>query len=87
MKNFDELLLVNYCHPDCTPMMNIMRLPKAEAFELARKMAEAHPETTAFYRFADFENYYALREAQDAYLYARFIELGGSPEESTRFLL
>lgn len=62
-------------------MMNIMRLPKAEAFALARKMADAHPETTAFYRFADFENYYALREAQDAYLYARFVELGGKPEE------
>ena len=81
MINFDGLILVNYCHPDCTPMMNIMRLPKAEAFALARKMADAHPETTAFYRFADFENYYALREAQDAYLYARFVELGGKPEE------
>jgi len=78
---FDELVLVNYCHPDCTPMMNIMRLPKADAFRLAREMAESHPETTAFYRFADFENYYALREAQDAYLYSRFIELGGKPEE------
>jgi len=77
----DELVLVNYCHPDCTPMKNIMRLPKEEAFALARAMAETHPETTAFYRFADFENYYALREVQDAYLYARFIELGGKPEE------
>lgn len=81
MINFDKLILVNYCHPDCTPLMNIMRLPKADAFELARSMAAAHPETTAFYRFADFENYYALREKQDAYLYARFIEIGGKPEE------
>lgn len=78
---FAELKLVNYCHPDCTPMMNIMRLPKERAFALAKELADTHPQTTAFYRFADFDNYYALREAQDAYLYARFIELGGKPEE------
>lgn len=81
MKNFDELTLVNYCYPDCTPLMNIMRLPEAEAFELARKLAKKHPDTTAFYRFADFDNYYAHRKKQDEYLYSRFIELGGLPEE------
>lgn len=81
MTEFDELVLVNYCHPDCTPLMNIMRLPKSGAFELAKDLAGKHPETTAFYRFADFENYYALRKEQDAYLYSRFIELGGRPEE------
>ncbi len=81
MKAFEELALVNYCHPDCIPLMNIMRLPEEEAFQLARKLAGAHPNTTAFYRFADFKNYYALRRAQDAYLYSRFMELGGSPEE------
>ena len=81
MKQFDELNLVHYCHPDCEPLKNIMRLPREEAFAMARRMAEAHPETTAFYRFADFDNYYALREAQDRYLYERFKELGGIPEE------
>lgn len=81
MKQFDELKLVHYCHPDCEPLKNIMRLPKEEAFAMARQMAEAHPETTAFYRFADFDNYYALREAQDRYLYECFKELGGIPEE------
>lgn len=81
MKAFDELVLVNYCHPDCTPLMNIMRLPKSDAFQLARELAEKHPDTTAFYRFADFENYYSLRKAQDAYLHTRFLELGGLPEE------
>ncbi len=78
---FDELILVNYCYPDCTPLMNIMRLPESEAFQLARKFAEKHPNTTAFYRFADFGNYYVLRKKQDDYLYSRFIELGGLPEE------
>lgn len=81
MKSFDELILVNYCYSDCIPLMNIMRLPKKEAFELASAFAESHPETTAFYRFADFENYYSLREEQDKYLYERFVELGGVPEE------
>ena len=81
MKTFEEIGLVNYCHPDCIPLMNIMRLPKEEAFQMAYKLAEAHPETTAFYRFADFENYYELRKSQDEYLYTRFVELGGLPEE------
>jgi len=73
--------LVNYCHPDCVPMLNIMRLPKEEAFLLAKKLADAHPETTAFYRFVDFENYYALRLAQDSFLHTQFLALGGEPEE------
>jgi len=81
MKAFEELILVNYCYPDCIPLMNIMRLPKEEAFELASLFAESHPETTAFYRFADFENYYLLRKKQDEYMYSQFIELGGKPEE------
>lgn len=76
-----ELILVNYCHPDCVPMMNIMRLPEAEAYAKARELAKQHPDTTAFYRFADFENYYPNRKRQDAYLYERFLELGGKPEE------
>lgn len=78
---FDALILVNYCHPDCTPLRNIVRLPREEAFSLAKKFADAHPETTAFYRFGDFRNYYALRMAQDAWLYRRFLSLGGAPEE------
>ena len=82
MGGLDELVLTNYCHPDCRPLMNIMRLNREDAFGLAREMAEQHPETTAFYRFADFDNYYELRKAQDAYLYCRFRELGGQPEET-----
>lgn len=81
MKAWDELVLVNYCYPDCTPLLNIMRLPREEAFQLAGQLARKHPDTTAFYRFADFENYYDLRSRQDAALYARFVALGGMPEE------
>lgn len=79
--NIENLTLVNYCHPDCVPLKNIMRLEKEAAFALAKEMAAAHPQTTAFYRFADFENYYDLRVNQDEYLYSRFVELGGEPVE------
>lgn len=82
MKTFDELILTNYSHKDCIPLMNIMRLPEKEAFALAAKFAEEHSETTSFYRFADFDNYYLLRKKQDEYLYSRFVELGGMPEET-----
>lgn len=81
MKGFGELVLVNYSHPDCKPLLNIMRLPKEDAFRLANELARDHPDGAAFGRFADFENYYALRQRQDEYLHARFIELGGEPQE------
>ena len=61
MKPFNELVLVNYSHPDCAPLLNIMRLPREEAFRLAEEFAREHPDDTAFGRFADFENYYDLR--------------------------
>ncbi|MCH5323652.1 MAG: hypothetical protein J1E39_00420 [Eubacterium sp.] len=75
----DDLCIVNYCHPGCTPLLNIMRLPKDEAFALAYKMSEQNKNTTAFYRFADFENYYPKRLQTDKLLCLRFIELGGKP--------
>lgn len=74
-----ELYIVNYCHKNCEPLKNIMRLPKAEAFALAKQMAEQNNETTAFYRFADFENYYPRRLKTDKLLYQRFVEMGGEP--------
>jgi len=81
MIDLSEITLVNYCHPDCIPLKNIMRMPKAQAFQMAKQFAETHPETTAFYRFADFENYYSLREKQDQHLYDSFVKLGGKPKE------
>lgn len=75
----DDLRIINYCHRNCTPLLNIMRLPKDEAFALAYEMASQNKETTAFYRFADFENYYPERLKTDTLLRARFMELGGKP--------
>lgn len=80
MIEINKLMLVNYCHPDCIPLMNIMRQSKEDAFKTAKAFADAHPETTAFYRFSDFENYYKLREAQDKYLHDEFVAIGGKPE-------
>lgn len=73
----DTLWLEYYCHPDCEPLKNIMRLPREEAFALAKQLADAHPETTAFYRFADFENYYPRRLRTDVLLLEMFQKLGG----------
>ena len=81
MIDIHKLYIVNYCHPNCVPLQNIMRLPKEEAFQKAAELAEANKETTAFYRFADFDNYYPRRLATDKALYRRFIELGGKPAE------
>ncbi len=81
MLTMEDLCIVNFCHKNCTPLKNIVRLPEAEAFALAREFAENNPNTTAFYRFADFKNYYALRMEQDAFLYEKFIALGGTPFE------
>ncbi|MCH5286399.1 MAG: hypothetical protein J1E43_03185 [Christensenellaceae bacterium] len=78
----NDLLLVNYCHRSCTPLRNIMRLPKEQAFALARELAEQNRDTTAFYRFADFEHYYPERLRTDALLHARFIALGGRPAQT-----
>lgn len=77
----EELQIVNYCHRNCIPLKNIMRLPQNEAFALAHRLAAQNKNTTAFYRFADFENYYPERLKTDGLLYGRFIELGGKPIE------
>lgn len=56
-------------------------LPEKEAFSLAHELAVRNPDTTAFYRFADFINYYSLRMSQENCLYEMFISLGGKPKE------
>ncbi len=81
MIQIDELYIVNYCHPNCLPLKNIVRLPKQEAFLLANEMAVQNHGDTAFWRFADFENYYPSRIKLDQCLYEAFISLGGKPKE------
>lgn len=75
-----QLHLTSYRHPDTAPFGNIMLLPEAEAYRKAAQLAAEHPETTAFYRFADFANYYPRRKASEEALRKQFIQLGGQPE-------
>jgi len=80
MIDIKDLYIVNYCHPNCIPLRNIMRLPKEEAFAMASQMAASNKNTTAFYRFANFENYYPRRLETDKLLYDTFVSLGGKPQ-------
>ncbi len=78
----NDLCLMHYCHLDCEPFQNILRLPQEEAFSLAAQLASAHPGATAFHRFADFINYYPRRMETDRRLRAAFISRGGQPSET-----
>ncbi len=77
--NLQELFITHYYYPGTEPLGNIMLLPEEEAFRLAAALAAAHPETTSFYRFADFVNYYPRRKAADEAVRRQFQALGGKP--------
>ena len=48
-----------------------MNLPEEEAFRVAAELAASHPETTSFYRFADFRNYFDTCETGNRKMYFR----------------
>ncbi len=75
----DKLFITHYYYPGTDPWKNIMNLPEQEAFRTAAELAALHPETTSFYRFADFRNYYPNRKRADEYVREAFIRLGGKP--------
>ena len=80
MEALDDLRIANYCHPDCVPLLNIMRLPREEAFWLAYAMAERNQGAASIGCFADFENYYPFRLEVDALLRRSFVAQGGRPK-------
>lgn len=80
MIDVEKIQIVNYCHKNCVPLKNIMRLPKEEAYQLAFEMAKNNEGSTAFGRFADFEKYYPERMNVDRILYNSFVSLGGKPQ-------
>jgi len=61
--------------------MNFCRVPKEEAFALAREMAAKHPNVKTFSRFHNFERYYSFRMDIEKLLYSTFVSLGGKPKE------
>ena len=75
----DKLFITHYFYPGTDPWKNIMNLPEQEAFRTAAELAASHLDTTSFYRFADFKNYYPNRKRADKYVRNAFIELGGKP--------
>ena len=76
----DKLYITHYYFPGTDPWKNIMLLPEKEAFRVAEQLANEHPNTTSFGRFADFVNYYPARKRADDFVRERFIELGGKPK-------
>ena len=80
LEYMDKLYITHYYFPGTDPWKNIMLLPEDEAFRKAGELANAHPNTTSFGRFADFENYYPARKKADMFVREKFIELGGNPK-------
>ena len=76
----EELKITHYYYPGTDPWKNIMNLPEEEAFRVAAKLAEKHPDTTSFGRFSDFVNYYPNRKRADEFVREAFIKLGGRPK-------
>ncbi len=64
-----------------------MRLSKEKAFLLAEKLTKENPHTTAFYHFADFENYYLRRLKTDEFLYNIFPALVENQKKGIQYLL
>lgn len=76
----DRLYITRYYPQGTDPRKNIMRLPREDSFRLAAELAEKHPDLKGFRRFADFQNYYPLRESTEGYLREKFTEADGKPE-------
>ena len=83
----DKLYITHYFYPGTDPWKNIMLLPEEEAFRKAKELADAHPDTTSFGRFADFENYYPARKKADVFVREKFLKLGGKPVWKIVFLV
>lgn len=76
-----KLYLTNYSVRKGLPVGSITRLPKEEAFKVAKELAvNAEEKFTSFSRFRDFEGYYAHRVKVEKWLYEEFIASGGEPE-------
>ena len=78
-----DVYITHYYIQGTDPWMNIMLLPKAEAFRKAAELAEAFRETASSGRFADFINYYPRRKAADRIVREAFYPPGRQPRTGT----
>jgi RimJ/RimL family protein N-acetyltransferase len=75
----DTLYITNYRETGGLPLRNIMRLPKEEAYQVAKKLSENS--TARNNRYGEyFERYYQNRQRTEEWLYHQFIKNGGKPE-------
>lgn len=78
--NINSIYLVNYRPQNSEALKSITRLPKKEAFALAKKLYEENP-LPGYERFGSgFDSYYTLRMKAEKWLYEEFIAIGGKPQ-------
>jgi len=75
----DNLYITNYQETGAKPLRNIMRLPKEEAYQLAKQLSENTAARNNRYG-SYFEQYYQKRQRTEEWLYHQFIKSGGKPE-------
>lgn len=81
----NDLYITNYCDGRCTPFQSISRLSVEAAHALARDLSQHRGDAfTSFSRFGqeDFHGYYEKRLRTEAWLYGKFLSLGGKPQTS-----
>lgn len=82
----DSLYITNYCDKRCSPFQNITRLPRQEAYALAKNLSIYKSDTfTSFSRFCDedFDGYYKKRIRTEEWLYESFLSIGGRPKNKS----
>lgn len=75
----DTLYMTNYRETGGLPLRNIMRLPKEEAYKVAKRLSDKS--TARNNRYGEyFERYYQKRQRTEEWLYHQFLKGGGKPE-------
>ena len=75
----DNLYITNYQETGVRPLRNIMRLPKEQAYQLAKQLSENT--ATRNNRYGNyFEQFYQKRLRTEEWLYHQFVKNGGKPE-------
>lgn len=75
----DGLMLVNYREAAGLPLRSITRLPRQEAYALAKTLSAGSTSRRDRYG-AYFDTYYAKRLRTEQWLYGAFCALGGRPK-------